>query len=30
MRVLAIDTSSQICSVALLEDRKIIEQLHTD
>ena len=28
MKILAIDTSSNICSVALVEDNKIIKEMH--
>ena len=30
MKILAIDTSSKICSVAILEDEKIIEERRTN
>ena len=30
MKILAIDTSSKICSVALMEDQKIILEKHTN
>ena len=30
MKVLAMDTSSKICSVAILEDGKVIKELHND
>ncbi len=28
MKILSIDTSSDICSVAIIEDKKIIRQMH--
>ncbi|MBR3324806.1 MAG: tRNA (adenosine(37)-N6)-threonylcarbamoyltransferase complex dimerization subunit type 1 TsaB [Clostridia bacterium] len=30
MKVLAIDTSNEICSVAILEDEKLIKEVHSD
>ena len=30
MKILAIDTSSKICSVSILEDRKLILEKHND
>lgn len=30
MKILAIDTSSKICSVSILEDRKLIKEKHND